>query len=225
VVFLILYHNFVSFIECFRALQRAIEQPLTNYDDVPSKWNSGKSDINRPTALSQQRQMPRVSRPLTPEETEMSNKLDRVKYDRKGLPEAIAYKNIRADNRQRTLEQIDEVLDRLNSNTTRIVHFDSQVHDEDALHPRNELPAFAEGDDDSVSLELQFTNANSYTNPHAMEGISDIGKFRVNVQKTQAQQSTSHMKQSIDRMRYFARPAGIKQIMTMVDDIVKEFND
>ncbi len=117
------------------------------------------------------------------------------------------------------MQQIDQVLQRLNDNTHKVTVADTMAT---TVRENGSIERTTDPGDDGDSDVL--LNANSYNNPFATSGLLDYSKFHVNVQKTQAQASTSNMKQSMDRMRYFARPAGVKQLMNMVDDIVDEFN-
>lgn len=174
----------------------------------------------RPTAISQIRQLPRIPRPIPPADNETDNKNDSKsnKYNTKGLAESDAYKNIRHQNREKTLQQIDQVLQRLNDNTQKVTTTEMMGA---AREPGSNERATEPGDDFDADMPL---DANSYNNPFASSGLNDYNRYHVNVQKTQAQASTSNMKQSMDRMRYFARPAGVKQLINMVDEIVDEFN-
>lgn len=113
------------------------------------------------------------------------------------------------------------MLERLNENTQKVTtadHTNRTVREGGSVGRSAEC--FIEENDADTPAD-----ANSYHNPFATSGLVDHNKYHVNVQKSMAQPSTSNMKQSMDRMRYFARPSGVKHLMDMVDEIVDEFSN
>lgn len=179
-----------------KALKLALKQPLTDYNEVPSKPDQETKKLTRPTKASVIRQQPRRRRLSNIEEgnTNLSSTLpvpkaatlpyptttgsvvsghdilDKAsqKYNRRGLAEAAAVKKTRQHNRDHTLHQIEEVLNNLNERTGLL-------------------------ESERVS--------NFNVNP----GITGT-------------------REEINRMQTFARPAtGVKQLMDMVDNVLLEF--
>lgn len=201
---------------------------------MPSKWSSQNYEITRHTNSSKIRQLPRI--PLAGAgkqggatgEKESDDKLDTKahKYGSNGLPEPTSFKTIRKENRDKTLLQIEQVLDKLNENTLNITNNDvlHAIQEEATAKVNNTTSILGEYYDDAPEVAI-FT-ANSPTNPFAQAGLTDKRKgFKVNVQRNLEQPSAASMKQSMDRMKNFAKPnPGVKQLMSMVDEIVQEFN-
>lgn len=179
-----------------KALQRALDQPLTNYDAVPSRWSVNEHDYGRHTLTSKIRQQPRI--PLTatapngggapatdgPEATRSAKKPPASRLlasaGQRGLAEPVALKKVREEARDRTMAQIDFVLQSLNESTQRLTTMDHQ-----------DAAAAADGGggpkDDA-------------------QGIASV-------------------KQSMEKMRYFARPQpGVQQVLHMARDILDEFH-
>lgn len=174
----------------------ALKQPLTDYNEVPSRSVLSKEYV-RPTANSKSRQLPRHAFPVAAAsavgdaggaEGEGSNHVvDRKsnKYTKRGLSEPLAQKELRAEQRQYTLGQIDQVLDSLNANT-----------------------------------EGQFSNGN-----HKIAVGNDAGGTGDGSKGGGSAASAAHVRETMNNMRYFARPyAGVKGLMDMVDAVVDEFN-
>eukprot|EP01033_Poteriospumella_lacustris_P015206 gene15206-10876_t len=179
-----------------KALQRALDQPLTNYDAVPSRWSVNEHDYGRHTLTSKIRQQPRI--PLTAtapngggapatdgaEATRSAKKPPASRLlasaGQRGLAEPVALKKVREEARDRTMAQIDFVLQSLNESTQRLTTMDHQ-----------DAAAAADGGggpkDDA-------------------QGIASV-------------------KQSMEKMRYFARPQpGVQQVLHMARDILDEFH-
>lgn len=112
-------HHTLTTVFC-RALSLALKQPLTDYSEVPSKFSLNSKEYVRATAASKARQLPRIapSQAVRPEEDE-DRLADRaaLRYSKKGLSEPAGLKQVRAEQREYTLTQIDQVLDSLNRNT------------------------------------------------------------------------------------------------------------
>ena len=100
-----------------RALHFAINNPLTNYDEVPQKGGLPPHDYVRPTAAAIARQMPRVK----PSMKESSNIVKIKNKAKRGLTEPSLAAIERRKERDRTLQQIEGVLDDLNSNVDDLV--------------------------------------------------------------------------------------------------------
>lgn len=179
-----------------RALNLALKQPLTDYNEVPSRSVLSKEYI-RPTANSRTRQLPRHAFPVAAGastggdagggEGEGPNHLvDRKssKYSKRGLSEPAAQKQLRIEQREYTLGQIDQVLDSLNANT--VGQFSNSSHKSAA----GDGTATAAGDNNRGNAA-----------------------------------SVAHVRETMNGMRYFARPyAGVRGLMDMVDAVVDEFN-
>jgi len=111
-----------------KALQLALHQPLTNYNDDMKKGN--EKDYLKTTKLSETRKLPprrmqyllsddgsnKETKNKTPDD---ENFVDRssYRYSHKGLKEPKAVVLARQQKRDFTLDQIDEVLSSLNANT------------------------------------------------------------------------------------------------------------
>eukprot|EP01038_Epipyxis_sp_PR26KG_P013247 gene13247-17753_t len=100
-----------------KSLQMILKYPLTDYDEVPSKWSQSAKEYIRPTQSSINRQIPR--RLESGDEklnTNLEDRLDQVKrkYNVKGLSEPRIEKQLRESNRLNTLNQLEDVLDNLN---------------------------------------------------------------------------------------------------------------
>lgn len=105
---------------CGRALHLALKQPLTDYNEVPSKFSLGAKEYVRGTASSRTRQLPRIPTKVAAEgEDDDNHAADRKanKYRKKGLSEPLGLQQVRQEQRDYTLAQIDQVLDSLNDNT------------------------------------------------------------------------------------------------------------
>ena len=100
-----------------RALHFAINNPLTNYDEVPQKGGLPPHDYVRPTAAAIARQMPRVK----PSMKESSNIVKIKNKAKRGLTEPSLAAIERRKERDCTLQQIEGVLDDLNSNVDDLV--------------------------------------------------------------------------------------------------------
>ena len=100
-----------------RALHFAINNPLTNYNEVPQKGGLPPHDYVRPTASTTNRQMPRVK----PSMKEPSNIVKIKNKAKRGLTEPSLVAIERRKERGRTLQQIEDVLDDLNSNVDDLV--------------------------------------------------------------------------------------------------------
>lgn len=100
-----------------RALQFAINNPLTNYNEVPDKGGLPPHDYVRPTQAAINRQMPRREPTMKapPEIKRVKNKTKR------GLGEPSLIAQERKKERDRTLLQIEAVLDDLNTNVDEMV--------------------------------------------------------------------------------------------------------
>jgi hypothetical protein len=100
-----------------RALQFAINNPLTNYNEVPNKGGLPPHDYVRPTQAAINRQMPRREPTIKP-----APEIKRVKNKaRRGLLEPSLVAQERRKERDRTLQQIESVLDDLNSSVDGLV--------------------------------------------------------------------------------------------------------
>lgn len=185
-----------------KALQRALDQPLTNYDAVPSRWSVNEHDYGRHTLTSKIRQQPRI--PLTatapngggapttaategPEANRSAKKPPASRLlasaGQRGLAEPVALKKVREEARDRTMAQIDFVLQSLNESTQRLTTMDHQ---------------------DAAAA------ADAHTGPG---GPKDDA------------QGIASVKQSMEKMRYFARPQpGVQQVLHMAKDILDEFH-
>jgi hypothetical protein len=157
----------------FRELKRALEQPLTDYDQIPSKWPGNSNDYHRETKASILRQLPRhrsLSNNDSPVKRGKNHPLSSTLNDETTTPAA---KQLRKDHREKTLEQLDMVLEKLNESTERITlrQQDSQV--------------------------------------------SSGG--------TNMEQNTS-VKKSMENMRQFAKPQSVRGLVSMVHNIIEEFN-
>lgn len=202
-----------------KTLQRALEQPLTNYDAVPSRWSVNEHDYGRHTLTSKLRQQPRI--PLTTaaltggdaandQTTSAAHKpvvsaasggtanKSRLlaSAGQRGLAEPVALKKVREEARQRTMQQIDFVLQSLNESTQRLTTFERP--DVDALHA---LSSASNGNGSS--------GGNGGGNNNQRDDLQGIAA----------------VKQTMERMRNFARPqSGVKQIVHLAKDILDEFH-
>lgn len=100
-----------------RALHFAINNPLTNYDEVPQRGGLPPHDYVRPTVATTNRQMPRVK----PSMKEPSNIVKIKNKAKRGLAEPSLAAIERRKERDRTLQQIEGVLDDLNANVDDLV--------------------------------------------------------------------------------------------------------
>lgn len=101
-----------------RALQFAINNPLTNYNEVPDKGGLPPHDYVRPTQAAINRQMPRREQPSIKEKPEIKRIKNKSK---RGLGEPSLIAQERRKERDRTLLQIEAVLDDLNTNVDEMV--------------------------------------------------------------------------------------------------------
>ena len=100
-----------------RALQFAINNPLTNYNEVPDKGGLPPHDYVRPTQAAINRQMPRREPTM-----KQPSEIKRVKNkSKRGLGEPSLIAQERKKERDRTLIQIEAVLDDLNANVDEMV--------------------------------------------------------------------------------------------------------
>lgn len=100
-----------------RALQFAINNPLTNYNEVPDKGGLPPHDYVKPTQAAINRQMPRRE-PTIKEKPEIKKIKNKSK---RGLGEPSLIAQERKKERDRTLLQIEAVLDDLNTNVDEMV--------------------------------------------------------------------------------------------------------
>lgn len=103
-----------------KALQHALAQPLTNYNEVPASWSlAGRGrDHARHTAATRLRQLPRIPLPVEEEEEKWDKRS--LRFQRRGLAEPPALARMRQETRDRTLTQIDLVLHQLNARTASL---------------------------------------------------------------------------------------------------------
>jgi hypothetical protein len=166
-----------------KALQRALDQPLTNYDAVPSRWSTNENAFEKHTTTSKLRQLPRIPLSSTLEGAEESRSQAATKHHHYGaeghggLAEPAQLKKIREENREKTLTQIEHVLAALNESTQRITDTAAQQR------------------------EMQKKDEEIHGS------------------------TVATVKQSMDRMRYFAKPQpGIKNLKDIMRDVADEFN-
>jgi hypothetical protein len=100
-----------------RALQFAINNPLTNYDEVPGKGGLPPKDYVKPTHASTARQLPRVPETAKKHQSEISKVKNKSK---RGLGEPVVVAEARRKERDSTLKQIEAVLDDLNENADKM---------------------------------------------------------------------------------------------------------
>lgn len=183
-----------------KALQRALDQPLTNYDSIPSRAADDK-DLARHTTTTKLRQLPRIplssgtmkqltdgqqppaSKPSTAQATagnilgggsmkpSRRRAAPQASSGQRGLAEPLQLKKLREENRDKTLAQIDLVLQGLNQSTQQVAMLDS-------------FPV--EGSEEGTG------------------GIAQV-------------------KQSMDKMRYFAQPQGAKHLQKMERVMGRDF--
>ena len=109
-----------------RALKMAINNPLTNYNEIPGKGMLPPKGYFKQTAAQINRAVPKHHDMLaTLEEQKRRESMEhlqdlKTKY-KGGLPEPKSLRQGRNANREETLQQIEEVLDSLNSRTSDIV--------------------------------------------------------------------------------------------------------
>jgi hypothetical protein len=104
-------------------LQHALEQPLTDYNEVPAKWNGTGYDFRRETKASINRQLPRRRQPAKAGKKDASASMAALQEDADQTPAALEHQQHK---RERTFQQIDFVLDKMNETTQKISHSNSQ---------------------------------------------------------------------------------------------------
>eukprot|EP01039_Chlorochromonas_danica_P000757 gene757-821_t len=183
-----------------KALQRALDQPLTDYNSVPASWSLGGHDHARPTASSKLRQLPRIPIGSGKHGGNGGDEEDRwdrrsQRYQRRGLAEPVAAQKMRQETRQRTLGQLNTVLDQLNLHTQNL---------------REQQDAFQQ-------QALHFSGPN-----HPQGNGNEVPPM----EEEAKQSSASHIRQSMEQMRTFAHQpkSGVSKLMNMVHNIVEEFN-
>eukprot|EP00605_Chrysophyceae_sp_TOSAG23-4_P001392 GSChrysophyteH1.ASY1.ANO1.1512.1 assembled CDS len=99
-----------------RALKFAIAHPLTNYDEVPTKGGLPPKDYVRETKASINRKLPLKPQSLKPlsEIAQIKNK------SKRGLGEPSVVAKSRRKAQAETLQQIEDVLDKLNANADEV---------------------------------------------------------------------------------------------------------
>jgi hypothetical protein len=100
-----------------RALQFAINNPLTNYDEVPGKGGLPPKDYVKHTHASTARRLPRVPESAKKHQSEMSKVKNKSK---RGLGDPVVVVEARRKERDSTLKQIEAVLDDLNENADKM---------------------------------------------------------------------------------------------------------
>jgi hypothetical protein len=111
-----------------QALRFAIKNPTTDYNEGPSTaGSSAPHNYVRSTVISKTRQLPRVQPTIDPVEYEArSQKLKSQNKFSRGLAEPTDAQSTRLKARDKTLKQIEEVLDSLNANTKELVSSDGR---------------------------------------------------------------------------------------------------
>ena len=109
-----------------RALKMAINNPLTNYNEIPGKGMLPPKGYFKQTAAQINRAVPKHHDMLaTLEEQKRRESMEHLQdlktKAKGGLPEPKSLRRGRDANREETLQQIEEVLDSLNSRTSDIV--------------------------------------------------------------------------------------------------------
>jgi hypothetical protein len=99
-----------------RALQFAIQHPLTNYDEVPAKGGLPPKDYVRETAASVNRKMPKQVASMKP----LSDIAAIKNKSKRGLGEPSVVAATRKKAQAQTMIQIEDVLDKLNANADEI---------------------------------------------------------------------------------------------------------
>ena len=104
------------------ALRFAINNPLTDYHQIPSKGFLPPHNYVRSTNTSKIRQLPKVVPSIDPDKYE--KKVEKLKSQKKferGISEPTNEQIARKKARDKTLQQIEDVLDNLNQNTKQLV--------------------------------------------------------------------------------------------------------
>ena len=112
----------VTMTTAVQSLKHALKNPLTNYSEVPAKGFLPPHNYVRQTKASKIRQMPRVQPTIDPEKYEkIADKLKKQNKYQRGLAEGSDEKAARIKARDKTLAQIEDVLDSLNESTDQMV--------------------------------------------------------------------------------------------------------
>jgi len=116
----------VPLVTAVAALKFAVSNPLTSYNEVPGRGFLPPKNYVQPTAASQNRRLPRnkasSARAGSEDQAALDNVADVQGRIQRGLPEPADGRLRRDATREESLEQMDEVLESLNSSTERIVH-------------------------------------------------------------------------------------------------------
>ena len=109
-----------------RALKMAINNPLTNYNEIPGKGMLPRKGYFKQTAAQLNRAVPKhIDMRAALEEQKRKESMEHLQdlktKPKGGLPEPTSLRRIRDANREETLQQIEDVLDSLNSRTSEIV--------------------------------------------------------------------------------------------------------
>ena len=111
----------VTMTTAVQSLKHALKNPLTNYSEVPAKGFLPPHNYVRQTKASKIRQMPKVKPTIDPEKYEkIADKLKKQNKYERGLTEASDEKIARIKARDKTLAQIEDVLDSLNESTNQM---------------------------------------------------------------------------------------------------------
>lgn len=153
----------------------ALKQPLTNYEEVPSRFTSNSNDYRRTTAAAKNRQLPRVPNKVSVFDVDDDDNHDldkkNAKMHKKGISEPVALKVIRKEQRDYTLTQIDQVLDSLNESTNEFTSPQKreQQQQQQRQHPREENAGASASHKDAMNSMKYF--ARPY---HGIKNLMDM---------------------------------------------------
>jgi hypothetical protein len=149
-------------------LQHALEQPLTDYNEVPVKWNGTGYDFRRETKASINRQLPRRRQPAKGEKKDGSAALSAFREDENQTPAALEHQQHK---RERTFQQIDFVLDRMNETTQKISHASNNSHGGEAVGGPNTAVSITQ---QNVNVRKSVENMRYFMKPHSIRELQGM---------------------------------------------------
>lgn len=210
----------ISLKTAMKSLQRAIQNPLTDYYNVPLKHEKKNEKIyEKTTETSKLRQLNRIPLPPLIQHQEKTEKT--LLKEQRGLPEAPMLARMRQENRERTMLQLDLVLEDLAQHTDKIVSYDKKNSSKKVNERRRSGKRVR-----TIESEYEKSLKSSQQNLIEENEEDILEETEDNQADNSNHQSLADVKQSMSRMRDFARPEkGVKTLMSMVKNIVSEFND
>jgi hypothetical protein len=219
-----------------KALQRALDQPLTSYDAVPNRWSVNEHDYGRHTLTSKLRQQPRIllvdgadGQPQHQNPQNQSNAFKgnytgglETSQSRRGggrVPTA-ASSTLQSAGQRGLAEPIALKKYREDARDRTLQQIDTVLASLNAS--TRQLTAFERPDFISTTDAIRHSNNGDELLVEGHSKERDAQDY--NRQHREEVQGMLYVKQSIENMRDFSRPhTGVKPVVRMMTDILDEF--